>query len=167
MPAPFLFPPWSLKPNLLCAEKQWHVLDRDVFDDTILPACVICHEFRHFVGEWAMSEFLKQSPLNISALKRLLLLLKPRPLWPSTRHGVAMHGAIWQLFASLPANRDHVDLAGTLLGACVSITYSFILRSRCTQISCCGASCTRDVLPADQSQLDTTAMQHVTARLAR
>ena len=31
----------------------------------------------------------------------------------------------------------------------------------------CGASCTRDVLPADQSQLDTTAMQQVTARLAR
>jgi hypothetical protein len=55
----------------------------------------------------------------------------------------------------------------SFLGACVGITYSFILRSRCTQISCCGASCTRDVLPADQSQLDTTAMQQVTARLAR
>ena len=55
----------------------------------------------------------------------------------------------------------------SFLGAYVGITYSFILRSRCTHISCCGASCTRDVLPANQSQLDTSAMQQVTARLAR
>ena len=47
----------------------------------------------------------------------------------------------------------------SFLGACVGITYSFILRSRCTQISCCGASCTRDVLPADQSQLVTGVNQ--------
>ena len=55
----------------------------------------------------------------------------------------------------------------SFVGACVGITYSFILRSRCTHIACCGASCTRDVLPADQSQLDTTALQQVTARIAR
>ena len=57
----------------------------------------------------------------------------------------------------------------SFVGACVGITYSFILRSRrwCTHIACCGASCTRDVLPADQSQLDTTALQQVAARIAR
>ena len=55
----------------------------------------------------------------------------------------------------------------SFLGACVGVTYSFILRSRCTEIACCGAACKRDVLPADRAVLDTSTLQEVTARVAR
>ena len=55
----------------------------------------------------------------------------------------------------------------SFLGACVGVTYNFVLRSRCTQIDCCGASCTRDVLPAAQANLDASSLQEVVARAAR
>ena len=55
----------------------------------------------------------------------------------------------------------------SFLGACVGVTYSFILRSRCTEIACCGAACKRDVLPPDGATLDTSSLQHIAARVAR
>ena len=45
--------------------------------------------------------------------------------------------------------------------ACVGVTYKFILRSRCTEISLCGASCKRDVLPPTQVTLDTSSLAPV------
>tara|TARA_R100001129_G_scaffold32781_2_gene22047 strand:- start:1087 stop:1320 length:234 start_codon:yes stop_codon:yes gene_type:complete len=40
--------------------------------------------------------------------------------------------------------------AFAILGACVSTFLTFILKSRCTEISCCGIRIIRDVIPADQ-----------------
>ena len=40
--------------------------------------------------------------------------------------------------------------AFAILGACVSSFLTFILKSRCTSISCCGVHIVRDVIPADQ-----------------
>jgi len=40
--------------------------------------------------------------------------------------------------------------AFAILGACVSSFLTFILKSRCTSISCCGIHIVRDVIPADQ-----------------
>ena len=40
--------------------------------------------------------------------------------------------------------------AFAILGACVSTFLTFILKSRCTSISCCGIHIVRDVIPADQ-----------------
>ena len=45
--------------------------------------------------------------------------------------------------------------------ACVGVTYKFILRSRCTEISLCGASCKRDVLPPAQVTMDTSSLAPV------
>jgi len=39
--------------------------------------------------------------------------------------------------------------AFAILGACVSSFLTFILKSRCTSISCCGIHIVRDVIPAD------------------
>ena len=40
--------------------------------------------------------------------------------------------------------------AFAIFGACVSSFLTFILKSRCTSISCCGIHIVRDVIPADQ-----------------
>ena len=54
-----------------------------------------------------------------------------------------------------------------LLGACIAATFQFILKSRCTTLSCFWRSCVcdRDVLPSDQATLDTSALQTVQARV--
>ena len=56
-----------------------------------------------------------------------------------------------------------------LLGACIATTFQFILKSRCTTLSCCWKSCEcdRDVLPSGQATLDTSALQTVQARVSR
>ena len=41
------------------------------------------------------------------------------------------------------------------VGSCVGLTFNFILKSRCSRVSCFGREClVRDVLPATQAQLD-------------
>ena len=37
-----------------------------------------------------------------------------------------------------------------ILGSCCTGVLVFLLRSRCTKISCCGFSCERNVIPASQ-----------------
>ena len=34
----------------------------------------------------------------------------------------------------------------TMCGACVAMTYSFVLKSRCVRIKCCGIECDRSVV---------------------
>lgn len=48
------------------------------------------------------------------------------------------------------------------VGACLGLVLNFVLKSRCTEIKCCGGYCIRDVLPADRSDLDTTAIESIT-----
>ena len=52
-----------------------------------------------------------------------------------------------------------------LLGACIAATFQFILKSRCTTLSCFwrGCVCDREVLPGNQATLDTSALQSVQA----
>ena len=39
-------------------------------------------------------------------------------------------------------------------GSCVAMTLQFVIKSRCTRLSCCGRECIiRDVLPADQANI--------------
>jgi len=53
------------------------------------------------------------------------------------------------------------------LGAWIAATFQFILKSRCTTLSCFwrGCVCDRDVLPSNQATLDTSALQSVQARV--
>ena len=54
-----------------------------------------------------------------------------------------------------------------LLGACIAATFQFILKSRCTTLSCfwLGCVCDRDVLPRNQATLVTSALQSVQAQV--
>ena len=42
----------------------------------------------------------------------------------------------------------------TMLGACVGMTYQFILKSRCTTIKCCGLVCDRQVVELTASDTE-------------
>ena len=46
-------------------------------------------------------------------------------------------------------------------GACAAALMQCVLRSRCETIKCCGAECTRRVLPPEQSALDTTELNRI------
>ena len=59
----------------------------------------------------------------------------------------------------LNGSEQFMLLAGsiTMLGACVGMTFQFILKSRCTNIKCCGMECDRQVvdLTASDTELGT------------
>jgi len=59
----------------------------------------------------------------------------------------------------LSGSEQFMLIAGgiTMLGACVGMTYQFILKSRCTTIKCCGIECDRQVvdLTASDTELGT------------
>ena len=41
------------------------------------------------------------------------------------------------------------------VGSCIGLTLQFIIKSRCTRLSCCGRECiVRDVVPANQTTLE-------------
>ena len=43
-------------------------------------------------------------------------------------------------------------------GSCVALTFQFVLKSRCSRVSCCGREClVRDVLPPADSVLEVPA----------
>ena len=42
--------------------------------------------------------------------------------------------------------------AGTLIVGCFATTLTYVLRSRCSKIKCCGFVCEREVLNLDASQ---------------
>lgn len=46
-------------------------------------------------------------------------------------------------------------------GAAMAALMQCILRSRCETIECCGAKCTRRVLPPEQTSLDTSALTQI------
>ena len=43
----------------------------------------------------------------------------------------------------------------TAFGACIGMTYQFVLRSRCTYIKCCGLECERSVIDLQASDLES------------
>ena len=49
--------------------------------------------------------------------------------------------------------------------AIVGVVFQFILKSRCTHLQCCCISCDRDVLPPDQSILNTRELENVASNV--
>ena len=51
-------------------------------------------------------------------------------------------------------------------GACISAVLQFVVRSRCTKLSCCwhACECDRDVVSSEDAvRLDTTALQNISS----
>ena len=47
-----------------------------------------------------------------------------------------------------------ITAAITAFGACIAMTYQFVLRSRCTSIKCCGIECERSVIDLQANDLE-------------
>lgn len=54
-----------------------------------------------------------------------------------------------------------ISMGIAAFGACVASLFQFVLRSRCKMIKCGCVELEREVLPPNQSQLDTTQLSSI------